>query len=95
MPHHRAGDPPLKVTREIPLPWLITSLLALIVQAVAMWFGQQALVQSNRDLVGEVRELRSTVNSGALKAERLEQQLGDVQRRLAILEAADRSRRSP
>jgi hypothetical protein len=77
--HTRSDDPPIKVTREIPLPWLIAIVMGLIVQAVTIWNSVNALTV-------EVKELRVTTATGSLKTVEHEVQLADVLRRLAAVE---------
>lgn len=84
--HHRAGDPPLKVTREIPLPWLIGVVVGLIVQAVTVWVSVQALGETTRALTVEVKELRAAAAAGGIQGVRMEVQVADHERRLQHLE---------
>jgi hypothetical protein len=82
----RAEDPPLKITREIPLPWLIGLGVGLIVQAVTVWVGQQAQGQAIKDMTVELRELRAAAAAGGLKTVEHDLKLADHERRLQVLE---------
>ena len=88
MDHHRAGDPPLKVTREIPLPWLISIVAGLAFQGVTVWLGQQSQGQAIRDMSTELRELRTEARAGGLKTVEHELKLSDHERRITALEQA-------
>ena len=84
--HHRAGDPPIKVTREIPLPWLVGVIIGLIVQAVSVWIGVQSQGDAIKSLTAEIKELRASVAAGGLQAVRIEVRVEDHERRLQQLE---------
>jgi hypothetical protein len=87
MATHRADDPPMmKVSREIPLPWLVGIAFGLIVQAVTMWVSQQAQGQAIRDMTVELKELRAAAATGGLKTVEHDLTLKDHERRLQSLE---------
>lgn len=85
---HRADDAgPIKVTRDIPLPWLVTVVGGIVVQAVLTWQGQQDQAKLIQNLTAEVREMRASLNQGGLKAVEHEMKLADHERRLQAQEA--------
>lgn len=86
MTQHRNTDPPVKITREIPLPWLIGIVVSLIVQAVMVWVGQQAQGDAIKALTVEVKELRTAAAAGGLKTVEHDLTLKDHERRLQVLE---------
>lgn len=83
---HRKDDPPVKITREVPLPWLIGGTVGLIVQAVTLWIGQQNQGQAIKDMLMEVRELRASAAAGGLKTVEHTLKLEDHERRIGALE---------
>jgi hypothetical protein len=94
-PATRATDPPsidsqplMRVTRDVPLPWLIGGALGLTVQAVVLWSGQAEQAKRLVEIGAEVRAISKTVNEGAVKNATTEYQLADIQRRLMALETA-------
>lgn len=86
MSNHRPNDPPVKITREIPLPWLIGIVVSLIVQAVMVWVGQQNQGDAIKALTVEVKELRQAAAAGGIKTVELDLTLKDHERRLQVLE---------
>jgi len=85
--HKRADDPPLKVTREISPEWLIGGIVALIVNAVTVWVGQQNLAATVRDMTTEMKELRATALAGSQQAIKHDMRLDDHERRIGKIEA--------
>lgn len=85
--HHRQGDPPLKVTREIPLPWLAGVIVGLIVQAVTVLLTQQNQSQAIKDMTTELRELRAEARAGGIKTVEHDLKLSEHERRITKLEA--------
>lgn len=81
---------PVKITREIPLPWLVGLAGLLIGQAATVWFTQQAQGKALQDLTTEVRELRQAVNAGTLKTVEHAVKLADHDRRIQALEQRPR-----
>lgn len=85
--HHRSGDPePVRITREIPLAWLIGTAFLLVVQAVTLYVGQQAQAEAIRVLSGEVKELRVLVQNGSVKDVEYGLRLDDHERRMQAVE---------
>lgn len=90
---HRSGDPALvRVTRDIPLAWLIGVVVGLIVQAVTLYAGQQTQSESIRLLISEVKELRTLVQSGSVKDVEYGLRLDDHERRMTAIENGPQSR---
>jgi hypothetical protein len=84
---HRSGDPALvRVTRDIPLPWLIGVSAGLLVQAVILFVGQQTQSESTRALISEVKELRVLVQQGTVKDVEYGLRLDDHERRMTAIE---------
>lgn len=82
----RTNDPPMRITREIPLPWLIGIVVTLIVQGVTVWLGQQQQGDALKALTAEVKELRAAAATGGLKTVEHALRLEDHERRLQALE---------
>lgn len=85
-------DPPLKVTREIPLWGVLSVVGALGAQAVALYYGQQALVQKMSEVTAEVRALSAASRQADVDRVQARYQLDDLARRVGELE---RSRNKP
>lgn len=86
----RASDPPIKISREIPLPWLIGLVCGLVFQAIVMWTGQQAQGQAIKEMTAELKELRAAVQAGDIKSVEHRIRLDDHERRMQALEARPR-----
>lgn len=76
----------LRVSREIPLPWLVGLGLGLFLQAATVWFTQQQMAEDVRDLKATIREIND--RSQAIVGKDIEHSLKllEVERRLSILE---------
>lgn len=86
--HHRLSDAePVRITREIPLAWLVGVVVGLIVQAVTLYIGQQAQAEAIRVLSGEVKELRVLVQNGSVKDVEYGLRLDDHERRMQAVES--------
>lgn len=86
MNHRPTDGHPVKITREIPLPWLIGVVFGLIVHAATLWFSQKAQGDAIKDMTIELRELRSAAAAGGLKTVEHDIKIADHERRLQILE---------
>lgn len=98
-PHTRANDPsPMKITREIPLPWLIGIIAAGFLQAALMYFKQESqgeaiakLTNTQTDeikkLTAEVRQLSVDIGAKNLKDVEHDLKIADHERRILTLEA--------
>lgn len=90
MGHHRQDDPPgamYRVTREVPLTWLIGFAIAGVFQAGLLYYKQDAqsiLVTSLRE---DIRALSISVSSKDLKDVEHDLKIADLQRRISLLEA--------
>lgn len=82
----RNDDPPVKITREIPLPWLAGVLFTLIFNGISVWLGQQSQAKALDGLTTEVRELRAAAAQGGLKTVEHDLKLVDHERRIQVLE---------
>ena len=86
--HHRLSDPePVRITREIPLAWLVGVVVGLIVQAVTLYVGQQTQAEAIRVLSSEVKELRVAVQAGSVKDVEYGLRLDDHERRMQVVES--------
>lgn len=97
-PHTRANDPPMKITREIPLPWLIGIVAAGFLQATLMYFKQEAQGEAItkltttqtlaiEKLTAEVRQLSTDIGAKNLKDVEHDLKIADHERRVLTLEA--------
>lgn len=77
---------PVKIMREVPLPWLIGVVAWLVFQGAVLWYGQQAQNQALKDLSAEIKELRASSKSDDLKIVEHDLRLTDHERRIQVLE---------
>ena len=83
--HHKnlAG---LKVSRDIPMPWLIGIVATLFMQAALMYYQLNALVDAQAKTTAEIKELRATLNTKDLKDLEHDLKITDLQRQYADLQ---------
>lgn len=93
MQHRRSEDPPVKITREIPLPWLITCIAVIAGQALLMWTGQREQAAAIAQLGAQMSEQTKQINAlsekvgvGNLKDLEHDLKLNDFSRRIGDLE---------
>lgn len=88
--HHRESDPPgslYRVTREVPLTWLIGLVAAGIAQAALIYFKQNDQEKLLTGLRDEIRILNTAVTAKDLKDVEHDLRIADLQRRMLIQEA--------
>ena len=98
MIHHRAGDPPaVKVTREIPLYWLITIVVAGIFQAGVQYTQNSKLqdlvvtqVEKIDRLDIKLQQLAVEVGQKNLKDVEHDLKIADHERRISVVEGGKR-----
>jgi hypothetical protein len=90
----RASDPPIKITREIPLPWVLSVVAAIVAQGAVVWFTQKSqgeLItqqsESIKALAVELRAVTNDLNTGRVKDLEHDLKLADHERRLGTVEA--------
>ena len=82
----------MKVSREIPLPWLIGIVATLFMQAALMYYQLNALVDAQAKTTAEIKELRHAQHwdlkdlEHDLKITDLQRQYADLQNRTASTE---------
>lgn len=94
MTHTRHEDPVgLKVSREIPLPWLIGIVGTVFLQAVLVYYKQDAQAEAIVKLTEEVQALTTALGGKDLKdlehdirIADLQTRMTDVQTRLSAVE---------
>ena len=87
MPLDSARPPaPLKITREIPLWGILSVVGALGAQAVALYYGQQALTAKMAEVSAEVRALSAAGRQADVDRVQARYQLDDLARRVNELE---------
>jgi hypothetical protein len=85
----------IRVTREIPLWGIITVLGALGVQAVALYYGQQRLVeelgrqgQRQTEMASDVRSVAGEMQKGSVETMKLTFTVNNLEQRVRTLENA-------
>jgi len=89
MSRHRSEDNGAAITinRSIPLPWLVSAILGIAIQAITVWLGLQAQGEAIKDLTVQVKELRAAAAQGGLKTVEIDFAVKDLSRRVQLLEA--------
>ena len=76
----------IRISREIPLPWLIGITATLMVQAATVWFGQQQMSRDISEMKATIREINDRTNSGVGKDIEHSLKLIEIDRRVTLLE---------
>jgi hypothetical protein len=85
--NHRHDDGPMvRVTREVPLPWLVGLVAVGIANAAVMYYKQSEQDKKISDILVEVRSMTAAVNQGNLKDVEHDLKIADLQRRVVVLE---------
>ena len=88
MVHTRHEDPVgLKVSREIPLPWLIGIVAAGFLQAALVYYKQDAQAEQIAKLIKEVQSLSSALGDKNLKDLEHDIKIADLQTRMADVQS--------
>jgi hypothetical protein len=89
-----ASTPPIRITREIPLWGLVSMLLALGGQAIALYYSQQEQARElarqgarQAEMAADLRSIATDIQKGSLDTAKLNFTVESMQQRLAILEA--------
>lgn len=88
MQHTRLADPPIKVTREIPLPWLLGLVGMFFLFGATMYFTVQRQAEILVELRGQVQKLVDGQDSKLQKDLERDFDLRDLKNRVATLERA-------
>lgn len=83
---HRPEDPPLKITREIPLPWILGVLGAFFIFAATMYFTQQRQAELLVDLKTQVQKLVDGQDVKGAKDQDRDLDIRELKGRVAALE---------
>lgn len=82
----RREDPPIKITREIPL-WGVLGVVATIIgQAAVVWFTQKEQGAQLVQVISELRQVTDSIRQSDVRNERHELKIEDLQRRVQALE---------
>lgn len=76
----------VRISRTIPLQWLMGGLLVVIGQAIAMYYGQQRLSDSVRDIQIELKAINLSIVSTNTKSVEHGIRLTDMERRVTSIE---------
>lgn len=86
MPHHRLNDPPIRVTREIPMHWLLGIVGAIGISLVNSYFVQQDQTKQVEKLNTQLEKVVTALAAGSQKSQEHEFEIMDLKRRLAAVE---------
>lgn len=88
MAHTRHEDPAgLKVSREIPLPWLIGIIGTIFLQAALVYFKQDSQAETLLKLSEQVKGISSALGSKDLKDLEHDIRIADLQTRMSDVQA--------
>ena len=86
MQHRHTDEPFVRVTREVPFPWLVGLVGMGIANAAVMYYKQSEQDKKMTDILTELRQITATVNQNNLKDVEHDLKIADIQRRLLVLE---------
>jgi len=84
---HVEGAPLVRITRDIPLPWILGALALLAVQAASLYFGQVDLSKRTSEMAADIKQIKEEVNRTGIKNIEIAYQVGDLNRRVMVLES--------
>lgn len=84
----RTSDHQIKVTREIPLPWLLGLVGAILLFAATVYFTQQRMIEVQEELKTQVKALTTEFMLRNERDQRREFDVEDLKRRVSALEGA-------
>lgn len=91
--HTGSGDKPMRISREIPLPWLIAMVAGIVGQAGALYYGQQeharllaTLADGNREAKVEIKAVGQSVSTVNLSLVKHEMLIDDMRQRMGSVE---------
>lgn len=93
MPHHRLNDPPIRVTREIPMHWLLGIVGTIAVSLVNSYFVQQDQTKQVDKLNTQLEKVVNTLATGSQKSQEHDYKLMDLERRVSALELRQGAKR--
>jgi len=93
-------EPVIKITREIPMPWILTVLAAVAVQAAGLVFGMRSISEKQTEQSAKQAEIGTEVKSindklnradvaGAKAESEVKFKLEDLSRRVTVIEARE------
>lgn len=81
------GDPNrVRVTRELPLAWILTLVGSIAAQAILLWAGQREQGQQLMQLTDSVRTMSADVKPVSIKVTEHDVRIADHERRLQACE---------
>jgi hypothetical protein len=79
-------ESPFTITRAIPLPWLLSGIIAIIGQAGVVYFAQQRQGELIQAMTIELKAVSQAVNTSTVKDVEHDFRLNDHERRLQAIE---------
>jgi hypothetical protein len=77
----------VRIDRVIPLPWVMGVIGAGIVNAAAMYYGQQQLIEKVTDMRAEIRAITAAISLAATRDTEHSMRIQNLERRVDQLEA--------
>ena len=87
MQHRHTDEPFVRVTREVPFPWLVGIVAMGVANAAVMYYKQNEQDKKMTDILTELRQMAASVAQSSLKDVEHDLKIADLQRRILILEA--------
>lgn len=95
--HHRVGDPPIKIVREVPLWGLVTALALIAGQAISMFItqarqgdAQVALATQITAQTEQIKHLAQAVTSNNLKDMEHDMKIQQLEKFQAVVQGVRR-----
>lgn len=82
----------VRIDRVIPLPWVMSILGVVLLQAATLWFQVQAGTEAIKEMRTDLRSMSTWQNQALVKDAQIDGMLNDLRRRIEQLE---HSRRGP
>lgn len=86
MNHHRNSDPPVKITREVRVEWLIGAMAAILFQGGILWNQNAASFEKQKEIAGDLRAVREKVEKIDVRSVEMKAQIDSLERRVSQLE---------
>jgi len=81
----------VRISRTIPLNWIVGGLIVVAGQAIAMYYGVQRLNDAVKDIQIELKAINLALVSANTKGVEHGLRLTDIERRIGVLEELKRS----
>lgn len=89
----RNTDPPIKITREIPLSWLMAMLIAAIGWAISQYVAASKIADATQSLTLRVEKMSEQLRQKEISDAHVAARIEEHERRIVTLESVRMSNR--